>query len=44
MTTLNLFDTKASLSDTPPIEIVSLIERGAIFMVNHSGGKDISDV
>jgi len=28
------------LNELPPPEIISLIERGAMFFVNHSGGKD----
>lgn len=28
------------LNELPPLEIRTLIERGAMFMVNHSGGKD----
>lgn len=30
------------LNQSPSEKIQSLIERGAVFFVNHSGGKDIS--
>lgn len=41
---LNLFEfpPEDNFKAPPPEEIINLIGRGAMFMVNHSAGKDIS--